>query len=104
MESLPKFWNYGKYSSSNYGAHSLAVTVGSLTIYFSYKTPIAFCTGGRRYVRENEWGPTTGKHLNWIDDGEKKNRIPGEQFEEMLSQEIRDREGKAVASVLADVV
>ena len=46
------------------------VTVGDLTIAFSYTTPIGFHYPGRGWtVRENVWGPTTGRHLNHLDDG-----------------------------------
>jgi hypothetical protein len=43
---------------------------------------IAFeAPGEKRVVRENEWGPTTGKHLNAIDGGNKKGRLSSEVFE-----------------------
>ena len=32
-------------------------------------------------VRENNWGPTTGKHLNAIDGGDKKARLSADAFE-----------------------
>ncbi len=49
--------------------------VGSLVVWFSYKEPVAFKFNGRpRVVRENAWGPTTGKHLNAIDGGSKEAR------------------------------
>jgi len=36
-------------------------------VYFSYKTPIAFVNkDGSGYVSKNEWGPTTGKHINYV--------------------------------------
>lgn len=38
---LPSIANYGNYSSDNYGAHSLRVTIGGITVWFSYKTPVA---------------------------------------------------------------
>lgn len=59
-----------------------------LRVWFSYKTPVAFWAGANLYVRENEWGPTTGKHLNAIDHGNKKARISGEQFEKMLRRAL----------------
>lgn len=84
--------SYGEYSSENYGAHALRVTVGSLSLWFSYKTPVAFaCPGRARTVCENCWGPTTGKHLNWIDGGEphmKKARLPREQFDAALTEAV----------------
>ena len=84
---LPTFETYGDYSSDNYGAHALVFTMpcGGL-IYFSYKTPVAFVKNGPVVVRQNDWGPTTGKHLNTIDGGNKKARVPGDQFEKMLQE------------------
>lgn len=84
---LPSISSYGKYESSNYGAHTLKVYVGGLTVYFSYHTPVAFRSAQHGLVvSENMWGPTTGKHLNWIDGGEKSRRLPREQFEKMLAE------------------
>ena len=86
--NLPRFKNYGEYSSENYGAHSLKFSIGGFTVWFSYKTPVAFYSISTGFViRENEWGATTGKHLNLIDPDHKK-RIPGVKFEEMLSKLI----------------
>jgi len=43
------------------------VHVGNLSLAFSYRTIIGFSVGGSRWViRENVWGPTTGKHLNYL--------------------------------------
>lgn len=75
--------NYGDYSSDNYGAHSLRVNFGNLTLYFSYKTVIAFSTPGDIKVSENLWGPTTEKHLNWIDGGDKKTRLKRDDDEQI---------------------
>ena len=56
-----KKWNYMHgYSSSNYGAHSMAIQVGKLTLWFSYDTVVAYGEEGRAIVTsENIWGPTT---------------------------------------------
>ena len=84
---LPSFENYGRYSSANYGANTLVFSVGEANIYFSYKTPVAFSTPSTGLVvRENNWGPTTGKHLNWIDGGCKRGRIHGDEFEHRLEE------------------
>ena len=85
--TLPSFESYGRYSSANYGAHALVFTLpcGGM-IYFSYHIPVAFCKNGNRVVRENLWGPTTGKHLNWIDGGNKKARVTGADFEAALKR------------------
>ena len=57
---------------------------GGGTVWFSYKTPVAFQKDGPIVVRQNDWGPTTGKHLKYIDDGRKENRVSGTEFEKML--------------------
>lgn len=83
---LPEISSY--YGNGNYGTHAMVVSVGMLDIYYSYKTPVAFRTPETGLiVRVNDWGPTTGKHLNAIDGGEpdrKKARISGDDFEARL--------------------
>lgn len=62
------------------------------TVWFSYRTPIAFVWMGERCVRENEWGPTTGKHLNAIDGGSKEAkaaRLSSGVFEAELEKATR---------------
>ena len=89
MTELPRISNYGRYSSDNYGANSLCVSMPKITVWFSYQTPVAFRGGGfPMTVRENDWGPTTGKHLNWIDNGNKKDRISGGEFEKQLAEAL----------------
>ena len=83
-------WNYGDYSSDNYGAHSMAIEIGQRTVYFSYDTPIAFkgynSNGEYFYcIRKNEWKGTTGKHLNWIDT-DKSIRVDSETFEKEMAR------------------
>lgn len=96
--SLPTITNYGQYSSDNYGVNSLRVDVGPLAVWFSYKTPVAFhLDGHNRVVRKNQWGPTTGKHLNWIDGGNHKERVSSEEFERMF-QEVLKASGLAIAA------
>jgi hypothetical protein len=59
------------------------VTFGDLVVWFSYKTPIGFMYPGEgRVVRENQWGPTTGRHLNEISTGQ---RVTSEAFEAKLN-------------------
>ena len=76
--------NYGQYSSSNYGAHSIQTRIGNVTLWFSYNTVVAFSDGYGRKVCENVWGAITGKHLDWIDGGNKKSRISSEEFDKQL--------------------
>ena len=83
MNTLPNISSYGNYASSNYGAHSLRVNMGSLTLYFSYETIIAFRTCGRLICSENVWSTTTGRHLNRIEP-DKKQRVSHKGFEAAL--------------------
>lgn len=88
MQGLPTIRSYGDYASSNYGAHSLEVTVGSLTVYFSYKTPVAFHTPQDGTVcSKNVWSVTTGKHLNWIQP-EKSKRLDHTVFAQRFAQAL----------------
>ncbi len=65
----PEFYNYGFYSNDNYGTHALCfVDPFGNKFWYSYKTLVAFRVNGEFHIIKNYWGPTTGKHLNWIDD------------------------------------
>lgn len=68
---FPKVFNYGNYSSDNYGVHTLCFKDGADRYWFSYETLVAFKINGEFHISKNYWGPTTGKHLNWIDDNAK---------------------------------
>lgn len=82
---LPTISNYGNYSSSNYGAHCLVVSMLNVDVYFSYKTPVAFRAPEiGMVIRENCWGNTTGKHLNWI-NSDKSVRVSGAEFEKLYA-------------------
>ena len=62
------------------------VTIGTLTLWFSYETCIAFNTGAELVVTRNRWSTTTGKHLNWLDAGDPfKRRLDQADFEAALS-------------------
>ena len=79
MSNLPKFFNYGEYSSDNYGAHTLCFEEGANRFWFSYDTLVAFRINGEFHIIKNYWGNTTGKHLNWICE-DKKIREDEETF------------------------
>jgi hypothetical protein len=87
MQTLPTFQSYGQYSSDNYGVNCLVFTDAQRNdYYFSYETLVAFWTAQTGLVvRENDWGPTTGKHLNWI-ESDKSKRISGEEFEKKCQE------------------
>ena len=84
-------WNYGNYSSENYGSHCQAISIGCLTLWFSYNTVIAFKTNGHLpRVIQNYWSTTTGRHLNCIDGGNKKERLDAETFETELKEALKE--------------
>lgn len=86
---LPRIASYGRYSSGNYGAHCLVVDVGPVTVWFSYRTPVAFQVSGHEaVVHRNDWSTTTGKHLNWIDGGNKRRRVDGETFQRLWDEQV----------------
>lgn len=78
------FQSYGKYSTSNYGVNCMVFTdTDGNSFYFSYQTLVAFFKQGHGLViRENIWGSTTGKHLNWIDP-DKSKRVTADRFKEL---------------------
>lgn len=68
------------------------VTVGEVTIWFSYKTAVEFMAPGYgRVVRRNVWAQTTGKHLNHIDNGRKEARVDGDTFSSLLEDAMAGR-------------
>ena len=94
--NLVKKWNYGEYSSSNYGSHTRSSNYGSHTqgfsdncgndYYFSYETLVAFSSAKHGLVvRENVWSNTTGKHLNWI-NRDKDSRVTEKVFSELYKE------------------
>jgi hypothetical protein len=67
-------------------ANFVIVTTGQKKLAFSYATLIGFYHPTTGWVaRDNEWGPTTGKHLNYLppNPGE---RLKGSQFEQMAER------------------
>ena len=67
------------------GNNTHQLNTSSFTIWFSYETPIAFNHPNVGFIiRENSWGPTTGKHLNNIDSN-KEERIASQEFEDIFS-------------------
>lgn len=60
------------------------VDIGELTIWFSYRTPVAYSFKGEFFCRQNEWSTTTGKLLNEL-ESDKSKRIPGTDFENKLN-------------------
>jgi hypothetical protein len=86
---MPRISGYGQYSSDNYGVNCLKVQFDKLTLWYSYETVIAFRADGETVVSENYWQTTTGKHLNWIDNGDKKSRLSRPEFEKQLTEDLQ---------------
>lgn len=93
--SLPTVSRYGNYSGDNYGVHCKRVDMLGVTLWYSYQTIVAYRddTDGR-VVSENVWGPTTGKHLNWIDGGSKSTRLARQEFVTKLKAMLERHEVK----------
>jgi hypothetical protein len=58
----------------------------NLKVFYSYSTPVALEIDGKLYVSQNQWSITTAKHLSWIDNGNKKDRLNREEFNQLLKQ------------------
>jgi len=80
--------SYGNYSSANYGVHTLLISIGRLTIYFSYDTVVGFSDNSEECFVKNQWGTTTGKHLNWLCPN-KKERLPANVFKDKLQKILK---------------
>lgn len=90
IKDMVSFASYGQYSSGNYGVNALLFTDSKgQDFYFSYNTLVAFRTKeSGLVVRENDWGPTTGKHLNWICE-DKSIRVDEETFNKRYQQFVK---------------
>ena len=86
---LPTINNYGKYASDNYGVNTLSVELETLTVYYSYKTIVAYRDReDGLIVSQNMWSVTTGKHLNWIEPKHSK-RKDSITFDLMLERALK---------------
>lgn len=90
----------GYYGTGNYGTHALCVSIGGIDLYYSYKTIVAYREPqDGLVVSENDWGPTTGKHLNAIDGGYKRGRLLREDFIKKLEAMLERRLGSGHAQI-----
>ena len=62
------------------------ITMGEITYVFSYRTCVAFHTYSGWTYRENDWGPTTGKHLVMAGSNDKSARLPADAFLTALTE------------------
>ena len=88
MKRLPVVSSYGGYINSNYGVHTLRVSFDGLSLYYSYNTIVAFRNNHGLVCCENNWGNTTGKHLNMI-QSDHKVRLPIDKFEKQLDNALK---------------
>lgn len=58
----------------------------NVDIYFSYETIVAYRKDGYITAAKNQWGSTTGKHLNMI--SEKKDRLGYDDFMKKFKEEV----------------
>ena len=60
-----------------------------LELYFSYDTIVAFQESGHKItVSHNVWSTTTGRHLNEIEGGRKRDRISPDAFHKALNEAL----------------
>ena len=78
--------SYGEYSNSNYGAHCMRVYLeNGDSLYYSYRTLVAFTHDHKLYISENCFSSTTGRHLNYI-NSDKSKRLEREEFEYLFDK------------------
>lgn len=66
------------------------VTVHGIDLAFSYRTNIGIRVGFERWIlRVNDWGPTTGKHMNYLNE-DKDSRLDSDEFEEFVNDMLED--------------
>jgi hypothetical protein len=71
--------------NENSAKNALKIYINRVSFYFSYNTLVGVIYPNENgnaitAVQVNRWGPTTGKHLNWIDGGDKDERIDETTF------------------------
>lgn len=82
-----RFRNINENSARNFNE----VSIGNVDLYFSYETVVGFrAPGYGLVVCENVWSTTTGKHLNWLDGGQKHSRTPYYEFEKKLEEVLKE--------------
>ena len=83
---LPSFDSYGNTENT------LRFYIGPITIWYSYKTPVAFqVDGGPQRVLNYTESKTTFKHLNMIDGGNREARLSHAEFQKLWDKEVAPR-------------
>lgn len=80
--------SYMDYTNATSLENSQFRTINGFKVYFSYRTVVAFEEFFERFVVQNQWGRTTGKHLNAIDGGDRGSRFAPDDFYNMLLNRV----------------
>lgn len=75
--------------NENSAKNAILLTINGVRFYFSYRTLVAVKYSGESATHVNDWGTTTGKHLNWIDGGSPKTRVTGEVWDNHVAQAMQ---------------
>lgn len=92
VHCTPPAFGYAPDGKIKPNAHAFKDEKGNV-FYYSYQTLIAFrpvkgLFAGVAVCRENVWGNTTGKHLNWVTNGEPTIRFDEEAFNDIFNEHI----------------
>lgn len=90
------FPQVGTYAEPSSKCNTVHLNLGNISLYYSYRTIIAFHTIDEGLVVcSNEWGPTTARHLNLIDGGNVEDRIDYDEFQDKLYSALERYYGNA---------
>lgn len=65
------------------------VTVGEVTILFSYQTPVAYNDGTGFYRTDRAYSSTTSKHIKQWLNGANAQTVPQEQIDKLAGEQVR---------------
>lgn len=68
------------------GSNMTELTIGGVTMLFSYKTPVACHTEGKGYFKTSKkWSVTTSRHINkWLNGAEATEK-PQSDFDSIIA-------------------
>lgn len=85
-----------------HGLNQTSITLGNITLYFSYETCVAFHLAGAGYfVPVNNWSNTTGKHITQMTgiDSKSDRRMSYAEFSAKLAYVMTAIEIHALADI-----
>lgn len=66
------------------GSNQTELEIKGARVLFSYSTPVACESVGKRYKTDKKWSQTTSRHINaWL-GGAEAEEVPQEFFENLL--------------------